>query len=148
MKNGPAVVFGKLDKRQEILDSVNSVKTSETETAASSTMQSSIGSSTDAGEREVVRDSDEFVLGDSSGPKSVGVPELEPIRDATWRAVSLRDPTVKFAVSESSLSWRNPTDHMIDLEAYHAIDWKADSRSCHIEDPCCTRPCGSSYGDS
>jgi len=99
-----AIVFAKPDKRQELLDSVGKDNNSRKGVATSSTLQGSAGASVDVGEREVLKDSDEFILGDSSVPKSVGAAELEPISDDTWLAVSLRDPTFKFAVSESDLS--------------------------------------------
>jgi len=142
-----ALVFGNPGRRQAILDSVGKSHTSGKELTTSSTMQGSAGSSMDILERDVVRDSDEFILGDFSVPKSVGEPAIEPMSDDTWLAVSLRDPTLKFAVSESELPWQYCANCVIGIEAYYAIDWKADSGSCHIENPSCARPCGPSYGN-
>lgn len=145
--SAPALTYNNPGRRQAILDSVDKSQTSGKGLTTSSTMQGSAGSTMDIVEREVVRDSDEFILGDSFVPKSVGEPAIEPINDDTWLAVSLRDPILKFAVSERELPWQYSADCVVDIEACYAIDWKADSGSCHIENPRCARPCGPSHGN-
>ena len=103
-RNTLVIVSSEQDKIREILDSVEKDYNSGEEVVASSTVQGSTGTTVDVNEREVVRDSDEIILRDSSVPENIEEPELELISDDTWLAVSLGDPTVKFAVRESDLS--------------------------------------------
>ncbi|MCJ1250805.1 hypothetical protein MMC30_008033 [Trapelia coarctata] len=98
-----AIVFGKADRRHELLDSVGKENNSGKGIAILSTMQGSAGASVEIDEREAVKTSDEFILGDSSVPKSIGAPELKTVNDGTWLAVSLQEPTLKFAILKRTM---------------------------------------------
>ena len=133
-KGGTSIVYGRGTTPQNIIDLTSTSETTKARVIASSTAQNENEISIELSDSGIKLEnpiaSDEGTLSepltahndDPTAVSSQMPPEIAPIDDDTWLAVSLRNDAIKFAVGDVPLYFQARADSFIGVEACNAVD--------------------------